>query len=371
MLPCFRVDYGNPSGAHLMARAARPRRRRRPRHRRRSARRVVRPRSSSPAAAPKPTTWRARRGPPSRRCRRLLGHRAPRGARARRGDRRPNRSASTPRGVIDLDALEATLDDDGHDRVGDARQQRESAPCSRSVTWPRWCADAAPGACRCTPMRCRRSCWLDVAAECADVDLIAISAHKFGGPKGVGALVVRERRRARAAAARRGPGARAAQRHPQRGRHRRAWRPPRRHGRRPHAATIDRVGALRDRSPTGSARRCADLVESAVRHRRRPTAAHKVCRAIAHLCFDGVESEALLFLLDEAEGVPRRPRSSCASGAQEPVPRARRDGRRPRTWHRDRCACRSAGPRPPPTSITRSMRSPPPSLACACHGERP
>ncbi len=33
--------------------------------------------------------------------------------------------------------------------------------------------------------------WLDVAAATAGCDLIAISGHKFGGPKGVGVLVVR------------------------------------------------------------------------------------------------------------------------------------------------------------------------------------
>ena len=53
----------------------------------------------------------------------------------------------------------------------------------------------------------------------------------------------------------------------------------------------------------------------------------------AHLCIEGIENEALLFLLDEA-GVCASAASACAAGAMEPshvlaamgVPRARAQG---------------------------------------------
>jgi cysteine desulfurase len=43
---------------------------------------------------------------------------------------------------------------------------------------------------------------------------------------------------------------------------------------------------------------------------------HKVAGS-AHVCIDGIENEALLYLLDEA-GVCASAASSCASGAMEP-----------------------------------------------------
>src|SRR5207248_880512 len=49
--------------------------------------------------------------------------------------------------------------------------------------------------------------WVDVAVLAAGADLVAVAAHKFGGPKGVGGLGVRERRR-RAVARARGDGRR-------------------------------------------------------------------------------------------------------------------------------------------------------------------
>ncbi len=153
--------------------------------------------------------------------------------------------------------------------------------------------------------------WLDVASVTSGCDLVAVTAHKFGGPHGVGALVVRDGT---------------------------PWVPvlsggSQERARRPgtvdvagvvgmaaalqasvaeRAATVTRVGALRDRLVAG-------LVSSGCG--ARPTLgadfAVLAVAGTAHMTFDGVEAEELLLLLDRC-GICASAGSACASGAMEP-----------------------------------------------------
>ncbi|MCB0985208.1 MAG: aminotransferase class V-fold PLP-dependent enzyme, partial [Ilumatobacter sp.] len=151
-------------------------------------------------------------------------------------------------------------------------------------------------------------CWLDLRAVTPLVDMLSLSAHKFGGPKGVGVLVAKEgvafeprlmgggQERERRSGTHNVAGivamteALAATDHE---------RP----------AELPRITALRDRL-VASVRDSLDGVHETV-------APHAKVAGSAHLCIEGVENEALLFLLDEA-GVCASAASACAAGAMEP-----------------------------------------------------
>jgi cysteine desulfurase len=213
-----------------------------------------------------------------------------------------------PDGVVDLDALAAALDD-RTTVVSVMLANNEVGTVQPLAAVARLVAERAPRAVLHTDA-VQAAAWLDVATAAADAALIAISAHKFGGPKGVGALVVR--RGARLVPVIDGGGQ---ERDLRSGTHnvagivgmaaaltatvtRRAEEAP-------------RVAALRDRLTAGIA---AGLPDGAVRVNGDP--ARKLVNN-CHLAFPGVEAEALLLLLDR-DGVCASAGSSCASGALEP-----------------------------------------------------
>ena len=159
-------------------------------------------------------------------------------------------------------------------------------------------------------------CWTDIAQFTRNADLLSVSGHKFGGPKGIGALVARP----------------TATIHPvqiggsqERGRRSGtqnvagivAMTVAARHAARERDAEISRIGALRDRLLDGLLASVPDIIETAsVETDGDVDRSHRVA-GIAHVCIAGVESEALLFLL-EREGVFASAASSCSSGAMEP-----------------------------------------------------
>jgi cysteine desulfurase len=210
-----------------------------------------------------------------------------------------------PGGIVDLEALAAALDDTTavvsvmlvNNEVGTIQ------PLDRVAALIR---ERAPNAVLHTDA-VQAVPWLDVAAQAAGADLIAVSAHKFGGPKGTGVLVVREgvaltpliegggqERGLRAgtvnvagvvamAAAMR---ATAEQRD----------------------VEVRRIGALRERLREGLLA-VPDSFSNG-------SSAHKVA-GNCHVGFHGVEAETLLVALDRQD-VYAAAGSSCSSGASEP-----------------------------------------------------
>jgi cysteine desulfurase len=153
------------------------------------------------------------------------------------------------------------------------------------------------------------SAFVDLAVTASSADLVAISAHKVGGPVGVGALAVRPptevaphqfgggQERERRSGTQDVVGAvglavalrlAAAER----------------------SAAVQRVAALRDRLAAG-------LTETIPGAYRTVPPGVDVLPGHLHLCLRGVEREELLLALSE-RGVCASGGSSCASGALEP-----------------------------------------------------
>ena len=208
-------------------------------------------------------------------------------------------------GVVDLDVLAGALDENTavvsvmlvNNEVGTIQ------PLDRVAALMR---DRAPNAVLHTDA-VQAVPWIDVATQASGADLIAVSAHKFGGPKGTGALVVREgvaltpliegggqERGLRAGTANvAGAVAMAA-----------AMRTTAEQ----RDEEIRRIGALRDRL-----QRSLLAVPDSFSNGSSP---HKVA-GNCHVGFRGVEAEVLLVALDGRD-VYAAAGSSCSSGASEP-----------------------------------------------------
>jgi cysteine desulfurase len=151
------------------------------------------------------------------------------------------------------------------------------------------------------------ACWIDLRTIWPLVDTMALSAHKFGGPKGVGILVVREGKYFEPTVLGGGQ-----ERDRRSGTHNVGGIVAAAEALRitdvERGNEVARISALRDKLFAG-------LLAIDGAHRTIP-AEHSV-PGIVHLCLQGIESESLLYLLDEAD-VCASAASACASGAMEP-----------------------------------------------------
>jgi cysteine desulfurase len=211
-----------------------------------------------------------------------------------------------PSGVVDLGALAAMLGGQvgvvsimlANNEVGTLQPLAEVVELVRRL---------APGAVVHTDAVAGAP-WVDLATAAAGADLVSLGAHKFGGPKGVGALVVRAGTPLEPV----------------------LYGGPQERERRPgthHVAGIvgmaaalettavglpeegPRVGALRSRLLDGLRGSVPGTFETA-------PGADKVPGS-CHVRFEGTEQEELLVLLDDM-GVCASAASACASGALEP-----------------------------------------------------
>ena len=214
------------------------------------------------------------------------------------------------RGRVDLDSLAEALDD----RVAVVSVMtvnNETGVVNDLHEIVRLVRELAPGAVVHTDAVQALS-WLDLPRTTAGVDLLSLSAHKFGGPQGVGVLAVR-------------PGTSLQPQLLGGGQER-----GRRSGTQNVAGIVGaaaaaeaaittrdeavaRLGSLRDRLADGLTGSIDGLVETAVVDGDRSGKVAGNC----HVCIPGVEAETMLLLLEDRE-VFASAASSCSSGAQDP-----------------------------------------------------
>jgi cysteine desulfurase len=152
------------------------------------------------------------------------------------------------------------------------------------------------------------ACWVDLREITPLVDALSLSAHKFGGPKGVGVMVIKTGKNLEPLIFGGGQ-----ERDRRSGTHNIS-------GIIATAKALEvtdatraeesvRVTKLRDRLVDEIRAQVDGVLETVPREHRVP--------GVAHICFSGLENEALLFLLDQAD-VYASAASACASGAMEP-----------------------------------------------------
>jgi cysteine desulfurase len=209
-------------------------------------------------------------------------------------------------GVVDLDALAGLLDGSvsvvsvmlANNEVGTIEPLAEVAALVR---------ERAPEAVVHTDA-VQAFPWLDVSALGSVADLVAVSAHKFGGPKGVGALVVRQGVKIRPII--HGGGQ---ERDRRSGTHNVAGIVAMAAAMRAtvegREATVARISRLRDRLADGLVAGVPGCVETGDRSTK--------IAGNCHITFEDAEAESLLVLLDAA-GVYASAGSACASGAVDP-----------------------------------------------------
>jgi cysteine desulfurase len=213
---------------------------------------------------------------------------------------------ATSEGVVDVDVVAAALDDRTA-VVSVMLVNNETGVRQPIEEITRLVHDLAPRAVVHTDA-VQAPQWLDLAATTAGVALVAISGHKFGGPKGVGALIVRD----------------GCELVPlvEGGGHERGLRAGTQnvagivafaaalrvtHERR--AQECARIAGLRDELERGLAAQVSGFAVNGAPASRVP--------GILHCTFDDVEAETLLVALDQ-RGVMAASGSACSSGAVDP-----------------------------------------------------